>query len=650
LFESRYRVRLKPILIACFVLVALVPVVTLGLWPLSRPIENEVAHVAEKHLLVARHIRESLLHYQRALKTAVNLVAAHGAPESGGQARNPEVVRQLQAHLRNIHIQNVCSLPAAKGSGEATSLVGQCRGEAAQQITSVAYRLGTAVTFRFSGVQKGANGKPALYLARRSGDRIIIARFGTDHIRAMQQKVFFGQQGPAAIVDQTGRVLAHPKASWVQSRKPLTKVAPVKAMMEGKTGVMRFWSPAIKADMIAGYTGIPGAGWGVMVPQPYSELLAKAKSVREQIEIAALIGILIAVFVALLLSRQMAQPIQAVAEAVRRVASGDASARVPVQRNLYPSEMRNLAAGFNAMSDTIEDSKSKLLQRVDSRTQALSISEQQLRAALDQAKAAVKAKTAFLAQMSHELRTPLNAILGYSEMMEREILGPIGQPRYREYLGHIHESGSILRDLIGEILDATKLEDGSMTITECDVPITKILERAYIQATPLAMHHDVGMKRIYGGGLPTIYGDETRLLQIVSNLLTNAIKFTRPGGYVIIAAGTRKDGRFSIRVRDNGVGMNKDDLSKLGEPFHQADRNRHHPAEGSGLGVTISVALARLHGGDIHYRSAPGIGTLVEFVLPRARIVSSDLRQRRHKTRRTAQNADAARTKHPAIT
>ena len=387
-----------------------------------------------------------------------------------------------------------------------------------------------------------------------------------------------------------------------------------------------------------------------MVPQPYKELLAKANSVREQVEIAALIGILIAVVVALLLSRQMAQPIQAVADAVRRIAGGDTSARVPVRRSLCPSELRNLATGFNAMSDTIEESKSKLQQRVDSRTQALSISEQQLRAALDQANAAVKTKSAFLAQMSHELRTPLNAILGYSEMMEREILGPIGEPRYREYLGHIHESGSLLRDLIGEILDATKLEDGSMTITECDVPITKILERAFIQAAPLAMDHGVTIRRLYGGGLPTIYGDETRLLQIVSNLLTNAIKFTRPGGYVMIAAGIRKDGRFSIRVRDSGLGMNESDVARIWEPFHQADRNRHHPAEGSGLGVTISIALARLHGGDIHYRSAPGIGTLVEFVLPRTRIVSSDLRQPRHKTRRTAQNANAARTKLPATT
>lgn len=622
--------RLKSILIACFIAVALVPVLTLGLWPLSRPIENEIQHVAEKHLLVARHIRESLVRYQRDLKTAVSLVIAQY--ESATDDRQTKIAaRRALAHLSNLYIRRVCLLTPLRGAvaPKVRAVAGNCSGPAARQAAAVGKELGSSENFRFSSVIRGIDGKPVMYLARRHGDHIEVAAFSTDLIRTMQKNVFFGEGGHAAIVDKKGNVLAHPKPNWVQARKNTSKVSAVSAMMKGKTGVTQFWSPAAKKTMIAGYTAVPGAGWGVMVPQPFSELEAKAAAVRDQITLAALIGILIAIIVGLLISRQMVRPVHAVGQAVRKVTGGDSSARVLRQSRWIPKEMRNLSAGFNAMASTIEKSKINLEKQVERRTDALTHSQTKLTEALEQAQAASKTKSAFLAQMSHELRTPLNAILGYSEMMEREILGPVGIPQYRDYLSHIHDSGTLLRDLIGDILDATKLEDGSMVLNEHGVDVSDILERAVVQAAPMALEYEVTVLRLFKDKLATIYADETRILQIVTNLLTNAVKFTKSGGYVMVAAGFRKDGSFTISIRDNGIGMSADDVKRIAEPFHQAMQNRLHPAEGTGLGVTISTALARLHGGDLIYRSAPGVGTIAEFRLPASRIVEAPGRKRK---------------------
>jgi len=611
------RLRLNTLLIVCLLLVGVVPVAVLTLWPMSRPLEHEIGHVAEKHLLVARHIRASLIRYQRDLKAAINIVAT----ETADRWPVARVNQRTTALLRNLHINRVCMI-GRLGAGAITALTGSCPTETSSRLSVLARRLATTNTFRFSHVMRGVDGRPVLHLARRDGDRLLIATLDTTFIQRMQKNVYFGQGGHAAIVDHTGRVLAHPKPAWVQSRKSIAKVKPVQSMGQGKTGVTQFWSPAAKKTMIAGFTAVPGANWGVMVPQPFSELQAKATAIREQILIVALVGIFIALILGVLITRLITRPVVAVAEAVRRMAGGEAHVRVGRTRSHWaPLELGNLATGFNVMAATIDRSKIELENKVARRTQALTHSHTKLMEALDRANAASKTKTAFLAQMSHELRTPLNAILGYSEMMEREVMGPIEVPAYREYLSHIHDSGTLLRDLISDILDTTKLEDGSLALSEHAVSLKAVLDRSLVQTRPMALQHDVTLRSLYGSGLPTVYADETRLLQIVSNLVVNAIKFSEPGGNVMISAGVRRAGTVAVVIRDNGIGMSAADLARIAEPFHQGARNSLTPVEGAGLGVTISLALAKLHGGTIRYRSALGVGTIAEFCLPASRIV-----------------------------
>ncbi|MEE8434009.1 MAG: GAF domain-containing protein, partial [bacterium] len=176
-----------------------------------------------------------------------------------------------------------------------------------------------------------------------------IGAITTDYFVAVQQAITFGDQGHAAIVDRKGRVLAHPNPAWRRQMRDISAVEPVGRMMAGETGVTTFFSPAKKSKMIAGFTTVPGVGWGAMIPQPYSELEDRAKDVRLLALAIALGGILVAALISWWLARFLAVPIQAVVRSAREVAGGDSTSRVRVESRFAPMELRELSESFNQM-------------------------------------------------------------------------------------------------------------------------------------------------------------------------------------------------------------------------------------------------------------------------------------------------------------
>ncbi len=249
--------------------------------------------------------------------------------------------------------------------------------------------------------------------------------------------------------------------------------------------------------------------------------------------------------------------------------------------------------------------------------------ERELREATQLAEAANRAKSVFLTNMSHELRTPLNAIIGFAEVMTGEILGPIADSRYLQYASDIYNSGTHLLQLINDMLDLSKIDAGMMELHEGVVSIDRIIRTSITLVEERALRHGINLKVLTPLSTPSVIGDEVRLKQILINLLSNAVKFTPDEGNIDLIVERNIAGGLDFSVRDTGIGMAEEDLPKIEEPFVQLDDPMNKRQDGTGLGVPLAIAMARLHGGTITYESHLGIGTTVKLSIPANRILET---------------------------
>ncbi len=253
-----------------------------------------------------------------------------------------------------------------------------------------------------------------------------------------------------------------------------------------------------------------------------------------------------------------------------------------------------------------------IMQDITERTQH----ERELREAKEASERAYAAKSQFLANMSHELRTPLNAIIGFSEMMQRQLLGPIGTAKYLDYIGGIRESGEHLLDLISDILDMSKIEAGKYELDLEDFNLLKVLRLGAHMIEGRALDAQVRIISTIPDDVAVhITADRRAVMQMVLNLLSNAVKFTEPGGEVCIEY-IKRDDAVIFRIADTGIGIPASKLKYVCRPFEQAANHFTRNHEGSGLGLAITKDLAELHGGEIRIESTVGVGTAVTITLP----------------------------------
>jgi signal transduction histidine kinase len=236
------------------------------------------------------------------------------------------------------------------------------------------------------------------------------------------------------------------------------------------------------------------------------------------------------------------------------------------------------------------------------------------------AEQASRAKSDFLANMSHELRTPLNAIIGFSEVINTGMFGPLSV-RYREYGGYVLNSGVHLLALINEILDLSRLEAGKLELQDQDVDLSFVVRDALRLVEAQAEKSKIHLSEAMRGDIPLIRGDERRLRQILINLLANAVKFTPEGGRVRVSI-FRRDAELAIEVSDTGIGMAPEQIPKALEPFGQIESKVSGKYEGTGLGLPLAKRLIELHGGTLTIESKPNAGTRVTVTVPPERIVA----------------------------
>lgn len=238
------------------------------------------------------------------------------------------------------------------------------------------------------------------------------------------------------------------------------------------------------------------------------------------------------------------------------------------------------------------------------------------------AEEASQSKSDFLANMSHELRTPLNAINGFSDIMKKEMFGPLGDPRYKEYVNDILFSGQHLLSLINDILDMSKIEAGKMTLHADALQINDIISQVVRIVRGRA--EESRLKLIFDNtDMPEIEADHRAIKQVLLNLMTNAIKFTPEGGTVRVETIGKQSG-IIVKVIDSGIGISQEDIDRLAKPFEQIESKHSKQHEGTGLGLALSKSLIELHGGNFLMESVVGEGTTVTFTLPNRPLVKAD--------------------------
>tara|TARA_R110002110_G_scaffold2756_4_gene13353 strand:- start:15036 stop:17777 length:2742 start_codon:yes stop_codon:yes gene_type:complete len=349
---------MRVVLAIAFTMIAIVPSVFLSCWVERTVLENEIEAVEEKHLLLATTAKQSLERYVEDVEIGFDLFV-----QAVRFDQTSHYLQQVALRLkfRSLEIYAPNAVPEY-----IWSVAGNERVEIAHDVRRELIGGAPAGETRFFPAQLDTRGRPTIYLAKTlANGEVAIGVLSTDFIKNIQSSIAFGDGGHAAIVDETGQVLAHPKAAWVNSLKDISKIAPVAQMLRGETGVSQFFSPAVKADMIAGFTSLPETGWGIMVPQPFSELQARADRITNAAYGFIALGVATAAILGWFLAGFMVRPVNAVIRGTSQIADGHLNWRVPTDTMVVPHELRALGQNFNDMADEIQASQSAQTMRAE---------------------------------------------------------------------------------------------------------------------------------------------------------------------------------------------------------------------------------------------------------------------------------------------
>ena len=581
------------LLFVAFTLIAAAPIGILAMWEGRTSFQNELDSVRERHLLVARNLTSTMSRYVKDLKAVFGVAIESGAIESP--------VNGLADLLASLEVVHLCIL-APDGSVESWM-----RGLADSETQPVTDRLfrelralpraGSTETL-MSNLYHDSKNNPVFYLVKPlPNGRTALGVVRTRYLVSLQQAIAFGDHGHAVITDAKGQVIAHPLKDWVAASRDISGVNVVAAMIKGETGVDQFYSPAFKDDMIAGYAVVPETGWGVMVPQPISELRRRANTVNQMATIIAAVAFVSAALLSWLIALYLARPVREVATTAEAVLGGNDKVSVPEFRGAVPREIRRLGLAFNTMLDDLRRRAAETLQ------------------ALRQAEQSNAAKTQFLANMSHEIRTPLNGVVGMIELMNLTDLTPAQQG----YAEQATQSSQALLRLIDDILDLSRIEAGRLALEEAPFHLPTLVQDLRVLFADQARAKGLTLNVSVPDDLNVVLiGDKHRLLQVLANLTGNALKFTQHGSIAITVADIVPNGsgmRLRFEVADTGIGIPAEQHEAIFEAFSQADASMTRRYGGTGLGLSIARQLCHMMGGEIGVNSEVGQGSTFWFTV-----------------------------------
>jgi len=352
-------IRFKLLIFIAVVMISLIPVAVLTVWVQHSTEQKEIEAVKDKHLLIADSLSRTFQRYVSDVKSVFEYTST--ALISGNLQPNTERL------LSSLDISELCLIRQNNNYSNALNLGKVCTFRLDKmQMAVVTRQLDTVKSPVYLSNILIIDGRPVFILGKRIGDDVLVlGTLNTGYIRESQKSIEFGTHGHAMVVDATGRVIAHPDSEWERLAKDTSTISAVQKIIAGETGISRFYSPAKNVEMIAAYTSVPGAGWGVMVPQPYAELLAQAREVRWAAILISVLGLTTAALLAWLVARALARPIESISQTASEIASGNSEARVPDMFRLATREVQELAISFNRMVDRLSASHDDLQQHRD---------------------------------------------------------------------------------------------------------------------------------------------------------------------------------------------------------------------------------------------------------------------------------------------
>ena len=590
---TRFSMRLQHLLFIVFTLIAVIPVATLSFWTSNTLYQNEIESVGERHLLVARNLTATLSRYARDAQAAFDLAidgGALGRPVNG----LPKLLTLLG--ITEIHVLS------SDGKVEA-ALPGLSRDSTSDPSPALfadlrALAAGTHDAIALSPLHHDLAGASVFYLVRQlSAGRLAVGVMSTDYLDALRQLVTVGAHGHAVMLDATGQVLTREIKDQNAASRDIAGTPVLAAMMRGEAGVGQFHSAAFNEDMIAGFAVVPETGWGVMVPQPVSELRQGTAEVTQLAAIIAVLSIPCAALMAWFLALYIARPVRGVTVTAAAVLNGNDEVAAPAVSDLLPRELRQMGLAFNAMLLALRQRAAETVK------------------ALREAKASDAAKSQFLANMSHEIRTPLNGIVGMIELLQMTDLTS-AQQHHVETAG---QSSQALLRLVDDVLDFSRIGAGRLQLAIAPFRLPSMIHDLRLLFTEQARAKRLTLLTEVPPDMDLVLaGDEHRLRQILANLVGNAIKFT-PDGTVTLSCNQEHAGGNAIRVRfevsDTGIGVPANKQSVIFDAFTQGDTSLTHRHGGAGLGLSIARQLVHMMSGDIGVRSVVGVGSTFWFTV-----------------------------------
>ncbi len=612
---------LNQLLLGAFVLVAVVPLTLLGVRLYHAAWDDAWREVYEKHRLLAMNLASPLQLYVQDHQTMLAMLANR----LGDHPDDHDIVDLLRDSGTILPDFRNLSLIAANGdmiysTALDTIAPGQRRLFARDPTFVDTLQQGKPrlSVMRYSPLTD----EPTIFMSQPITDRqgritaVLLAELNIAYIEQLRRNIHFGERGHSAIVDQTGHVIAHPNPEWMHEIRDLSHLSVVQKMMAGQTGVTEFYSPFVRQEMVAGFTSVPGLGWGVMVPQPKAEVASRVKTLLITNLGWAVAGLIAAILMALFMTRYISRPLRQLAIAaddmVRQRFRGELPSpgrNVPREISQLDDALHNLISGLLISRHRLEMLNENLQQRVDEATARLRETNEQLEAALRRA-------DEFIGFARHDLRKPLAVIRDIIDTLHDE-LRITGKPPadLPELLDLIRRSDDYMQEIVNDFLGEIVLHEESITCEPVPVDLNLLIRfivtsnRAYAERKQIRLHTRLDEH------LPEIRADDTRITQVINNLVDNAIKYSPSGSEITIR--TRHTGnQICCQVSDEGPGLTDADLDKVFTRFARLSNRPTGGETSTGLGLAICKRIVELHGGEIGVTNNPGKGCTFWFCLP----------------------------------
>lgn len=435
---------------------------------------------------------------------------------------------------------------------------------------------------------------------------IMGARVSIENMYMIIEGIDIGKSGEIFLVNNKGELIFH-KDRFRILHENINNNFAVKEVIYEKRGVGDYIN--YKGENVLGsYYWLPLYRWGLVVEQNRDEAYADMLTLEKETAVISIFAVFCVVLVAIVISKRMTEPIESLKNGASSLVKGHFKTISVTSKN----EIGELTEIFNQTAEELLEIRKKLETKIELANKDLGEKNKELILANEELKKLDNLKSDFLSLVSHELKTPLSAIRTSAEFLGSE--GTIEPDIRKEMLDNVISNVDRLTRLINDILDLSKIEAGKMEFHYEKVNVEEIAKAAIENIRYLALKNNIAVSMELPENIPPVLADRDKIIIVLNNLLSNALKFMYKGGRVLLSA-KEEENDVRIRVEDNGIGIDEDKVTKIFDKFYQADSTSRRKTGGSGLGLTISSGIIRAHGSEIYVESEPEKGSVFYFKL-----------------------------------